>query len=253
MRGRLRGAAEERLALMAPTRRLRLAQAEATIIRRAGAERPLRILDAGCGDGLLTLEMARRHPHWELLGGDVNEQMLSAARARAAARGQANARFARIDVSAPIDGARFDVVMAIECLSEIPDDDAALRSLAGALAPGGLLVAQVPERSWRPILPGSSPVWREEVRHGYSAEEISGRIGALGLERIELLGTQRGTVTLAQELRDRVKRAPLTVRAPLYPLMVAAARLELRGASWGPARALLLSAQRPGDGAGVPG
>jgi len=53
--GKFRAILEERLALMAPARRLRLALAEHELAGQLGAGSRLRLLDAGCGDGLLSL------------------------------------------------------------------------------------------------------------------------------------------------------------------------------------------------------
>src|SRR3954470_4790589 len=71
----LAAALEERLALMAPARRLRLALAD-EIVSAYGGARPLRLLDAGTGDGLLALALAQRHPDWAVLGVDLREDLL---------------------------------------------------------------------------------------------------------------------------------------------------------------------------------
>ncbi|HWO46509.1 MAG TPA: class I SAM-dependent methyltransferase, partial [Solirubrobacterales bacterium] len=78
--GKLRAILEERLALMAPSRRLRLALSDEVISGEARG--PLRVLDAGCGDGLLTLSLARRHADWALLGIDLRADLLEGARER---------------------------------------------------------------------------------------------------------------------------------------------------------------------------
>ena len=80
----------------------------------------------------------------------------------------------------------FDVVMALECLSEIPDDRAALGSMSAALAPEGLFVVQVPDAEWKPVLKGSPTTWREEVRHGYRPAALEAALAEAGLERIEV-------------------------------------------------------------------
>jgi len=240
---RLRTALEERIALLAPARRLRLASAR-ELLEAAAAGRALRVLDAGCGDGLLALALARRHPEWRLVGVDLNEQLLALARSRAHARGLANVRFAQGDLTRPLEEGGFDAVLAIECLTEIEDDRAALASLAGALAPGGVLIAHVPERDWRPVLRASAGTWRHEVRHGYAAEEIAEALRSAGLGEIDVRPTMRGLVTVAQELRDRIKGRRLAVRALAFPLMAAAVRVERLGATWGTARALVATGRR---------
>jgi trans-aconitate methyltransferase len=240
----LRGGLEERLALMAPSRRLRMALAEAAIAAFA-ADRRVRVLDAGCGDGLLSLAVAKRHPRWQIVGIDIRDDLLAGARERAANRGLDNVAFRQADLTRSLAETGFDVVMALECLNEIPDDRAALEAMTGALAPGGLFVVQAPERDWKPVLESSDATWREEVRHGYSAADLSAALGNAGLERIEITPTYRATAAVAQEVRDRIKDGPLPLRAAAFPAMLGAVRLEHWGLTGGRASALFATARRP--------
>jgi SAM-dependent methyltransferase len=233
----------ERIAFTAPARRLRLALALEVLERHAG-QRRVRILDAGCGDGLLTLAIARRHPSWSVVGIDLRDDMLDGARQRARSRSLSNVKFECADLTAPLPVSGVDAVLAVECLAEIPEDARALRMMVAALASEGLLVVQVPDRSWRPVLPGSAATWREEVRHGYCAEELVAALRGAGLVEIDVRPTFQTTAVVAQELRDRIKGAPLAVRALASPAMVGAVRLELRGFTWGRAHALLAVARR---------
>jgi SAM-dependent methyltransferase len=236
---------EERLALMAPARRLRLALADRIVTGYAG-ERPIAVLDAGAGDGLLSLALAKRHPTWDLLGVDLRERLLDGARARAQGRSLDNVRFQAADLTRPLPESGFDVVLALEILSEIPDDEAALKSMAAALAPDGLLVVQVPVHDWKPVLPGSAPTWRHQVRQGYSPDGLVAALRRTGLDRISVRPTYHATVVLAQEARDRIKSAPTAVRAGAFPLMASAVRLERWGMTAGQPRALIATARRPG-------
>jgi SAM-dependent methyltransferase len=229
---------------MAPARRLRLAEAVAAVERHArGAD--LRLLDAGCGDGLLARAIARRHPGWTVLGVDVREDLLSGARART--RGLTNVAFEVADVTRPLPVGGFDVALALECLEEIPDDERALSEIAAAVAPGGHVVVHVPDRHWRPVLPGSPRTWREEVRHGYGADDLVAALRAAGLETVELHQTDHAVVMAAQEVRDRIKDGSVATRALAFPAMLGAVRLERAGVTWGAARAHLAVARRPLD------
>jgi SAM-dependent methyltransferase len=176
---------------------------------------------------------------------DLREELLRGARERAANRDLAHATFLAADLTRPLPDSGFDVVMALECLSEIPDDRGALRSMAEALAPGGLFVVQAPDRDWTPVLKGSAKTWRDEVRHGYSEEGLRDALAEAGLEGIEVEPTFRTTVALAQEVRDRVKDRGLVARAAIFPAMVAAVRLERWGLTGGPTNALFAQARRP--------
>lgn len=242
--GKLRAILEERLALMAPARRLRLRMADQALSAHAGG-RPLRILDAGCGDGLLSLALAKRHPEWTLVGVDLREDMLAGARSRAEARGLTNIGFQAADLLQPLPLSGFDVAIALECLSEIPDDEGALRTMLGALSPGGLLAVQVPDRDWRPVLPGSASTWREQVRQGYSPPELEALLGRIGLEGVETRGTYRSLAAAAQEVRDRIKGMPLAVRLLAFPFLAAAVRLEHLGLTWGRSNAIFAQGRRP--------
>jgi SAM-dependent methyltransferase len=235
---------EERIALMAPSRRLRLVLAEEAIAAFAGGRR-IKVLDAGSGDGLLSLSLAKRHQGWQLVGLDYCEDLLSGARERARARELDNVVFEQADLTQPLADRGFDVVMAIECLSEIPEDRRAMQMIADALRPGGLFVVQVPDERWRPILPGSPAQWRNEVRHGYTSDGLSAMLRDSGLQRIDIRPTFRSSAAVAQEIRDRIKASRLIVRLAVFPLLAAAVRLERWGVTWGPPNALLAVARRP--------
>lgn len=241
--GKLRALLEERLALMAPARRLRLREAERALGDHGG--RPLRLLDAGCGDGLLTLALAKRHPEWTLVGVDLRDDLLDGARRRARGRGLGNVEFQAADLLRPLPVNGFDAVVAVECLSEIPDDEAALRTMFEAAAPGALLAVQVPDRDWRPVLPGSATTWREQVRQGYTRQELEALLAKTGLERVEAHGTYRSLAAAAQEIRDRIKGASVWVRLLAFPFLAAAVRLEHLGVSWGRPNAIFASGRRP--------
>src|SRR5207248_9867888 len=139
---------------------------------------------------------------------------------------------------------RYDAVVALECLAEIPDDEAALRHLVAALRPGGLLLVHVPERSWRPVLPGGPKVWTREVRHGYSASELGRALESAGLAAVSIRPTMGAPLQLAEELRARMKGTRLRRRLLAAPLMGGAVALERRGVSWGARRALFAQARK---------
>lgn len=244
MRERLGAVLLERLALSAPSRRQRFGLVEDVLAGEIG-QRPVRVLDAGCGDGLLSLGLAARHPSWSVLGLDFREELIEMARSRARKRGMHNVRFVRADLTEPLPESGVDVVLAIECLVEIPDDVAALRSMVRALAPKGMLVVQVPERSWTAMLPGSESTWRDQVRQGYSAGDMDRALRTAGLEVGWIGPTYRGTVVLAQELSDRLRGRPLPLRALAFPPLTAAVALERRGLTWGRGRALIAVARKP--------
>jgi SAM-dependent methyltransferase len=234
---------ERRVRHLPPARRLRFGLAVGSLERFASGK-PLRVLDAGAGEALLAIAIARRHPDWTVVAADVRGDALQRGREDADRAGVTNLRFERLDLTQPFADASYDAVLALECLEEIPDDEAAVASLASALHPGGLLLVHVPEREWKPVLTGSERTWKDQVRHGYSREELVALLERHGLEVRRVEPTTRGTVRLAQEVRDRLKMARLAVRALAYPVLTAALWLERGGITWGPARALFAEARK---------
>lgn len=116
-----------------------------TIIERASVSGGMRVLDAGCGPGRLTIPLARRvGPHGEVVALDVQEGMLTRVRDRAAQLGLTNVRTVRAALEQysttrePGD-AGFDRAVLVTVLGEVPDREAALRGLYSALKPGGIL------------------------------------------------------------------------------------------------------------------
>jgi SAM-dependent methyltransferase len=243
VRTRVRAVAERWARDLPPARRLRFAVAMQALEGFAGG-RPLTILDAGCGEGLMAAAVARRHPDWRIVAADLDREGLRRATASLRASGIRNVHLVQLDLTRPLARACYDAVLALECLVEIPDDDAALRQMVQVLRPDGLLLSHVPERNWRPVLPGSADTWRHEVRHGYLELEIKEKLEHAGAEVTAVVRTTRGTVALAQEIRDRCKGRSLKVQAALYPLILGAVWFERAGATWGPARAMLVEARR---------
>jgi SAM-dependent methyltransferase len=190
------------------------------------------------------VELARRHPDWTVVGIDTNEEMLRRANERAEQAGLENVVFERKDVTASLGSRSYDAVLAIQVLEEVFDDAAAFRSLADALRPDGIFLADVPERAWAPVLPGSEPTWRYEVRHGYEAEEIRDTLARFGLAVERITPSSRGTIRLAQEIRDRVKTQSIRVRAFVHVSLAPAVPLERFGLTWGRPRSLFIEARR---------
>jgi SAM-dependent methyltransferase len=237
-------ALEDRARLLAPARRLRC-QLVAEALERFAAGRPLHVLDAGCGDGAFAECVARRQPAWSIVGADLGDDLLDRARRGTTRTRLANVEFVHADLTEDLGTEVYDAVAAIECLEEIPEDTEALRRMIAALRPAGLFVAHVPEHQWKPVLRGSAATWRHEVRHGYDPAELASRLTGLGLESVQIDSTCRGLVRLAQELRDRVPSRRPAVRGIVSISLLGAVWLERNGLTWGPGRALIVSARRP--------
>ena len=120
-----------------------------------------RILDVGCGGGLVAETLARRGH--SVLGIDQAEQALEAARAHAEGAGlDLHYRKIRAEELAQ-EGERFAVITALEIIEHIPDPAGFIASLAGLLAPGGMMFLSTlnrTRRSWLTAKLGAEYVLR---------------------------------------------------------------------------------------------
>lgn len=158
----------------------------------------LRVLDVGCGGGLMSEALARTGAH--VVGIDASAGNIGAAR-RHASRDPLVA--ARLDyrhgdpASALQAGERFDLVLALEVAEHVDDVPLFLAQVAAAVAPGGLLVASTINRTARSwllaivaaeyvlrVLPIGTHRWRQFV----TPDELEAAARRAGLRPAERLG-----------------------------------------------------------------
>lgn len=146
-----------------------------------------RILDAGCGPGVFTIELAKRHPEAEVVGIDIDEKAVKRATSIARKAGISNCRFELRDVTDLGFGEEFDLVVSVDNLEHIEEDVAALRNLRDALKPGGTLVVHVPGYYRRRLLFGRRVNFHVpgHVRPGYAAEELTAKLEKAGLQVLD--------------------------------------------------------------------
>jgi ubiquinone/menaquinone biosynthesis C-methylase UbiE len=101
-----------------------------------------RILELGCGHGLLWKENANRIPAgWKITLSDLSPGMLDAAWRNLVVTGRAF-QFKEIDAqSIPFEDETFDAVIANHMLYHVPDKPRAIAEIKRVLKPGGRLIA----------------------------------------------------------------------------------------------------------------
>jgi ubiquinone/menaquinone biosynthesis C-methylase UbiE len=112
-----------------------------SIIQQLDLEPGMRVLDAGCGPGRVTIPLAKAlYPQGEVVAIDIQPRMLTRAREKAKAAGLANIDFRELAIEAGKLGvAQFDRILLIGVLGEIPNRESAIQEIHRALKPGGIL------------------------------------------------------------------------------------------------------------------
>ena len=162
-----------------------------------------RVLDVGCGDGRLALELSRRGAI--VTGIDASAPMIDAAKRRAQQH-NANVTFqVAVAEHLPFPAEQFDIVTAITILCFVQDAAPVFREIERVLRPGGRLII------------GELSKW--------SAWAAGRRIRAWLGSRL----WRRGWFRTAKELRGLAERSGLVVKgvrgAVYYPRWGLAARL----------------------------
>ncbi len=105
----------------------------------------VKLLDIGCGAGLLAESLAKAG--CEVLGLDASAEAIEAARAHA--QPQALPLTYQVGSAEALDGVKFQVITALEVIEHVTDPAAFIGTLAKLLEPGGLLFFSTLNRTAR--------------------------------------------------------------------------------------------------------
>jgi 2-polyprenyl-6-hydroxyphenyl methylase / 3-demethylubiquinone-9 3-methyltransferase len=159
------------------------------------ARRPLagkRALDMGCGAGLLAEPLARLGA--DVTGVDAAHENIAAAQRHALGIGLTIDY--RTGEAPPSVGAPFDLITCLEVIEHVGDPAGFVAQLAGALAPGGLMIVSTPNRTPLSRLAligigetiGGIPRGTHDWDAFLTPDELSGHIAAAGLRVTDTRG-----------------------------------------------------------------
>jgi len=175
-----------------------------TLARDPRAPKPLsglRLLDVGCGGGLLSEPMARLGA--DVIGLDPAPTNIEVARLHAAQSGLTiDYRVGTVETVAA--GESFDVVLAMEVVEHVPDRDAFIAACAATLKPGGILFVATINRTARAFalaIVGAEYVlgWLPRGTHRYDMlvrpVELEGALRRAGLAILQRQGVVYNPLT----------------------------------------------------------
>ena len=171
----------------------------AVIIQRARIAEGMRVLDAGCGAGRLTIPIARHvGANGHVVALDVQSAMLARLADRVAKHALTNvtavhAPLGQGDIASsgqgPIGRDEFDRAIMVTVLGEIPDKIPALREVHDSLKPGGIL--SVTEVLPDPHYQSKAAVRRMAKEVGFEVEEAYSGLRSFTFNLIRAGGPQQ--------------------------------------------------------------
>jgi 2-polyprenyl-6-hydroxyphenyl methylase/3-demethylubiquinone-9 3-methyltransferase len=155
----------------------------------------LRILDIGCGGGLLSEPMARLGA--TVVGADAAARNIPVARVHAGKMGlEIDYRVTTAEALAEA-GERFDAVLNMEVIEHVPDPQAFLDACADLVRPGGLMITSTINRnpkSYMVAIVGAEQVmrWLPRGTHDWAKfitpSELQAMLARAGLEFVDAKG-----------------------------------------------------------------
>ena len=155
----------------------------------------LRVLDIGCGGGLLSEPMARLGA--EVLGADAAERNIPVAQVHAEKMGLEIDYRATTAEALAADGETFDAVLNMEVVEHVPDPQAFLNACAALVRPGGLMITSTINRnpkSYLMAIVGAEHVmrWLPKGTHDWAKfitpAELEGMLTRAGLDFVDAKG-----------------------------------------------------------------
>jgi len=144
------------------------------VASRFPADKPCKLLDAGCGTGGMLHAFRATHPQWEITGLDLSAVAVEYCQQR----GFASVIHGSVD-EMPFANADFDVVVNLDVLYHRQvSQNRALSEIARVLKPGGLLILNLPAFT---VLRGRHDAAVHGTRR-YTVKQISGLLDPVGLK-----------------------------------------------------------------------
>lgn len=182
------------------------------------------IMDAGCGTGVFTYEIAKKLPDSSVTGIDIDKTALNVNTLIAKKIDLKNCFFEFQDISQMSIQNRFDLILTVDNLEHIENDQDALNRFFNALKPNGELIIHVPGyyRRWKFFGWAVNFDVEGHFRPGYTKEQLEEKLRKAGFSINEIYYTYGWIETITNNISYWITRARMENKilyALVFPLL----------------------------------
>lgn len=143
------------------------------------------ILDAGSGFGQYTYFLSSKNKFWNVIGVDVNEDMVSDCNSFFLKLKKNNGFFKKADLRTFVQENTFDLILSVDVMEHIVEDEIVFTNFYKSLKPGAMLLLSTPKQKNEKEKQKNSD--DAMVRNGYTPKEIEEKLKKAGFSRVNVL------------------------------------------------------------------
>lgn len=179
-----------------------------------------KILDAGCGPGIFTFEIARELKNSQVVGIDTDENLIKRNNEIIKKNTLKNCRFKKEDICKMKIINQFDLIISIDNLEHIKNDMLALRKFFEALKKNGEIIIHVPGfyRRWIFFAWKKNFYVKGHFRPGYTKEDINKKVEDAGFKILDSYYTYGWIETVTNNISYLITKAEMKNKI-LYSLI----------------------------------
>lgn len=157
------------------------------IIKRFIDLKALSVLDIGCGNGIVSIELSLKNPEMKIIGMDVNREAISQANSIKESLKLKNIEFHHLDAmtSYPYPDNSFEMVLLIDVIEHVQNPEMIIENVSRVLRTGGSVVISVPTPNYPRFFGYKFHTEIGHVRNGYWHEEIERMLNLHGISVTE--------------------------------------------------------------------
>ena len=151
-------------------------------------EKSLHILDAGAGFGQYAYFLGNLSKKWNILAVDNETDYVCSCNAFFNQHKNQNILYRTEDLTTFQEAENFDLVLSVDVIEQISEDETVLSNFYNSLKHNGMLLLAVPsdKNSAGSNNPDNKCFCDEQIRNGYSLEEITKKLKKIGYKDIDV-------------------------------------------------------------------